>query len=587
VDREEIDLEGPHEAVIKAIKDRFQVEVEHHQPTLDHYCIDQLESCPMKMMLEKLKVSEEDLRNECDDQATLVKHWKRDTLELKVKSIFHRIFPAVVGFFRNLLDTIVTSFGYDKVGEETQTQWEASEILKLYLEVLLLPSALFLVILPFVSTPVTAAIITAAIVVVALAAFFLYVNYFKPCPENLDGFANLTALAERGKINTVLGRNKETDQTISVLEREKGVALIGPPGVGKTVIPYGLAERIASGDVPKALKGKKVFYINAARLAHSYSFAYIEEIEKRLKNHEKDVILIFDEIASGFKDEKNLLPEHLKTLVTKFPYCIIITTDHEYKKYKIGSDPAFKRRFDIVPVKEMSKEQIEVVLNQHLQMKKPHIQNQKGIIPYLIDQVKTLPETNSEVYLSVMNEALLMLHTDINNTLKNKISDIDAQIDSLTSNYLRELSDIDRSSMRKSAEEIRGRETERKTLEEEQKKQNKLVQEVESVQALWNDVRGELANLAIQIQALKETPEQANGLLLKWTVKQHFVLPALEKLIDEYAQSLIKYGIKVRIDQEMINSIISKLKINQEIQKDLQKNTSSEDKIQHVASVQK
>jgi ATP-dependent Clp protease ATP-binding subunit ClpB len=176
---------------------------------------------------------------------------------------------------------------------------------------------------------------------------------------------DLTALAEAGKLDPVIGRDEEIRRVIQVLSRrtKNNPVLIGDPGVGKTAIVEGLAQRIVAGDVPEGLKGKRVWALDiGAMLAGS---KYRGEFEERLKavlteikNAEGELILFIDELhtivgagaAEGAVDAANMLKPMLARGELR---CIGATTLDEYRKH-IEKDAALERRFQPVFVGEPS-----------------------------------------------------------------------------------------------------------------------------------------------------------------------------------------------------------------------------------------
>ena len=176
---------------------------------------------------------------------------------------------------------------------------------------------------------------------------------------------DLTALAEAGKLDPVIGRDEEIRRVIQVLSRrtKNNPVLIGDPGVGKTAIVEGLAQRIVAGDVPEGLKGKRVWALDiGALLAGS---KYRGEFEERLKavlteikNAEGELILFIDELhtivgagaAEGAVDAANMLKPMLARGELR---CIGATTLDEYRKH-IEKDAALERRFQPVFVGEPS-----------------------------------------------------------------------------------------------------------------------------------------------------------------------------------------------------------------------------------------
>ncbi len=174
---------------------------------------------------------------------------------------------------------------------------------------------------------------------------------------------DLTALAEAGKLDPVIGRDEEVRRVIQVLSRrtKNNPVLIGEPGVGKTAIVEGLAQRIVAGDVPEGLKGKRVWGLDVGSLLAGAK--YRGEFEERLKavlaeiqNAAGDIVLFIDELhtivgagaAEGAVDAANLLKPMLARGELR---AVGATTLDEYRKH-IEKDAALERRFQPVFVRE-------------------------------------------------------------------------------------------------------------------------------------------------------------------------------------------------------------------------------------------
>lgn len=183
---------------------------------------------------------------------------------------------------------------------------------------------------------------------------------------------DLTELAAKDKFDPVIGRSKEVDRVMSILNRKNknNPILIGEPGVGKTAIVTGLAQRIASGQVPAKLQGKKILSLDMTGILAGTTFR--GEFEERIKElmreleENRDTILFIDEIhtivgagsSGGSMDAANML----KPMLARGEVSIIgATTIDEFRKH-IEKDAALERRFQSVHVKEPSPDETITIL---------------------------------------------------------------------------------------------------------------------------------------------------------------------------------------------------------------------------------
>ncbi len=182
---------------------------------------------------------------------------------------------------------------------------------------------------------------------------------------------DLTALAQEGKLDPVVGRETEIERVIQILSRRRknNPALIGEPGVGKTAIVEGLAQRIVNGETPKPLLGKRVLQLDVGSLVAGTM--YRGQFEERLKRvieelKSSDSILFIDEVhmlvgagsAGSSVDAANILKPALSRGELQ---CIGATTLDEYRKH-IESDPALERRFQQIIVDEPTVEETIEIL---------------------------------------------------------------------------------------------------------------------------------------------------------------------------------------------------------------------------------
>ncbi len=199
------------------------------------------------------------------------------------------------------------------------------------------------------------------------------VNNLGEATPALDQFGtDLTAMAADGKLDPVIGRDQETQRILEILCRrtKNNPCLIGDPGVGKTAIAEGLAERIVSGNIPEILKDKRVITLDISSMVagSKYRGEFEERLKKVMAEIKKDgnVILFIDEIhtiigaggAEGAIDASNILKPSLARGEIQ---CIGATTIDEYRRY-IEKDTALERRFQPVTVGEPSLEEAVLIL---------------------------------------------------------------------------------------------------------------------------------------------------------------------------------------------------------------------------------
>ena len=183
---------------------------------------------------------------------------------------------------------------------------------------------------------------------------------------------DLTALARAGKLDPIIGRSQEIERVIQILSRrtKNNPALLGEPGVGKTAIVEGLAQRIVDGDVPEALQGKRVVALDIGALVAGTKYrGEFEERMKKVIEEEKaagNCVLFIDEMhtivgagaAEGAVDASNMLKPALSRGQLQ---CIGATTLNDFRKY-VEKDPALERRFQTVLVAEPSIEETMAIL---------------------------------------------------------------------------------------------------------------------------------------------------------------------------------------------------------------------------------
>ncbi|OGW29218.1 MAG: ATP-dependent chaperone ClpB [Nitrospirae bacterium GWC2_57_13] len=403
---------------------------------------------------------------------------------------------------------------------------------------------------------------------------------------------DLTDFARRGKLDPVIGRDEEIRRVVQVLSRrtKNNPVLIGEPGVGKTAIAEGLAQRVVSGDVPEGLKNKRVVALDMGALIAGAK--YRGEFEDRLKAVLKEVteasgqvILFIDELhtvvgagaAEGAMDASNMLKPALARGELR---CVGATTLNEYRKY-IEKDPALERRFQPVLVREPSVEDTVSILRGLKERYEVH----HGV------KIKDSALVNAAV-LSHRYIADRFLPDKAIDLIDEAASRLRMEIDSMPT----ELDEVER--------KIRQLEIEREAVKKEQdpaslerlKKIEKDIAELSEkrtgLRAQWQAEKGEIQAMRTikeQIEQAKRDAEKAEreGNLGRAAELRYGTLLELQKKLDaESAQLSGVQGqqkmLKEEVDDEDVAEILSKwtgIPVSKMLEGDMQKLVHMEDRL--------
>ena len=376
---------------------------------------------------------------------------------------------------------------------------------------------------------------------------------------------NLVEEARAGRIDPVIGRDSEIRNVIRILSRrtKNNPVLIGDPGVGKTAIVEGLAQRIVNGDVPEGLKDKTIFALDMGALVAGAK--YRGEFEERLKavlseiqKSNGRIILFIDELhnivgagrAEGSMDASNLL----KPMLARGElHAIGATTLDEYRKY-IEKDAALERRFQKVLVSEPSVEDTISILRGLKEKYEIHhgIRISDGAViaaavlsdRYITDRF--LPDKA----IDLMDEASAMIRTEID-SMPQEIDDVRRRILQL---------EIERAALKKENDEASKIRLEKleKELTEEKEKFNLL-------KAQWEDEKKEITKvkeIKEEIDKVKREIEEAERKydLEKLSILKYGTLVELEKRLEEAQKSDKKTQkmLKEEVTEEEIADVVAK-----------------------------
>lgn len=548
-------------------------------------CLDLISFEQLQIILKHINSDFVEAKQTAEKTLKLLKYiekYKHTPLNEIVNKEIEKQASTLVTLIHTVINTMLMAFDFLDAGAEPSNRWEATYLLDTYMRLLTIPITILAAIQAYFLNALMTFFAAIAVGTVGFAAIASYVKWFKPPPEELPYCQNLTTEAVKGKINPVIGRDAEIEQLVSSLSANtngtrRHPLLIGKSGVGKTEIVKGLAYRIAKGQVPESLKGKKVFLVNTAEFIDSGFSRDGDDALQRLllkigKGNLDKVIIFFDEIQSAFmtkdKDKQakikdlNKLGQRLKSITDTAPgslkYCIGATTKEEYETY-IQKHTPFKRRFKVIEVEETKKEQTMAILRDLINQEAPEIDIDDLALETVFNETdeKIKDRAQPEKSKAILSAAVEQVRNNLKNTnLENQRKLLNEEKEKLSSILARQnVNGFLFSASKAELNRLEEIDESLKNLKKQIENHEKKLKEYKKLKMLRNSQEDTIYQMAQNITNQSAHNKTAEINLQKaFLFSMFYALPSLDQAIQSTAEN---YELKVKITNEMIQNLVA------------------------------
>ncbi len=389
-----------------------------------------------------------------------------------------------------------------------------------------------------------------------------------PFQENLENVLekygrNITDAVKDGKIDPVIGRDEEIRSITRILSRKtkNNPVLIGEPGVGKTAIVEGLAQRIVKGDVPNSLKNKQIWELDMGALVAGAKYRgefeeRLKAVLKEIKNSNGEIIMFIDEIHmivhSNGDDSAMDAGNMLKPMLARGEiHCIGATTLNEYRKY-IEKDGALERRFQKVQVQEPTVlDTITILRGLKSRFEVYHGVNIK-------DKALVAAATLSNRYITdrYLPDKAIDLIDEACATIKVQMESLPFELDKLMRNIMQ--LEVEKEALKKEKDEFSKKRIEEidNKLEVLKEKEKNLRQKWEEEKEINNNINKKKEEIELAQRKLEKAEDEYD--LENAAILRHGTIPKLEKELDELRKSNKSDILSDTVDDESIAAIIAK-----------------------------